>query len=73
MRSGQKPPDGWTVQAFKFALDPTDAQKMLMLRSMGINRKAHNWAVAKIKDNLEHHRTTGESRPAPNFFNFRKE
>ena len=73
VRRGCDPPDGWVAQAFKFALDPTDAQRELMLRSMGMNRKAHNWAVAKITDGIERYHESGESGDKPALACYRKQ
>ena len=46
-------PDNWTDQAFKFKLDPTDATSELIRRHTGMRRKAHNWAIGVIKDQVE--------------------
>jgi IS605 OrfB family transposase len=41
-----------TVQAFKFALDPTPRQARDLLRHAGAARVAYNWALAAVKANL---------------------
>ena len=46
-------PDGWTVQAFRFTLDPTDDQSMTLARHFGARRKAYNWTVATLKADIE--------------------
>jgi putative transposase len=38
-------PDGWTVQAFQFALDCTPEQAACVRRQFGGRRYARNWAV----------------------------
>ncbi|MFD0523658.1 IS607 family element RNA-guided endonuclease TnpB [Paractinoplanes durhamensis] len=38
-----------TVQAYRFALDLTPAQQRQMLAHAGAARKAHNWALARVK------------------------
>ena len=43
-------PARWTVQSFKFELDPTDETAVLIRRHVGMRRKAHNWAVAHMTD-----------------------
>jgi hypothetical protein len=42
-------PEGWCVQAFRFALDPTEDQARSLARHFGARRKAYNWAVATLK------------------------
>lgn len=42
-------PDGWTVQAFRFTLDPTEDQAKALARHFGARRKAYNWTVATLK------------------------
>lgn len=41
-----------TVQAFKFALDPTPSQARDLLRHAGAARVAFNWGLAQVKANL---------------------
>ena len=41
-------PEGWTVQAFRFTLDPTEDQARALARHFGARRKAFNWAVAAL-------------------------
>ena len=67
------PPDGWTVQAFEFALEaPPAAQATLIARSFGARRYAHNWAVAQIRADLDRFRDTGEQTAAPSLAGLRK-
>jgi putative transposase len=42
-------PDGWTAQAYKFALDPTPAQVRAFRSHAGGARKAHNTMLALVK------------------------
>ncbi len=51
-------PDGWTVQAFCFALDPSPAQAACLRRQFGGRRYARNWAVRTSKKTW-----TGTRRP----------
>jgi len=46
-------PEGWVVQAFSFALDPTAEQHRVFARHFGVRRHACNWAVRQIKDGIE--------------------
>src|SRR5579883_1863850 len=58
-------PDGWTLQAFQFALDPTPEQWQTIRRQWGGRRYADNWAVRTLKADLEAYHATGESREPP--------
>ena len=61
------------MQCFEFALEaPPAAQAVLIERSFGARRFAHNWAVAAIKADLDRYRETGESSPAPSLFGLRR-
>lgn len=60
-------PDGWTVQAFRFTLDPTGGQAMSLARHFGARRKAYNWAVATLKADIETWRDTGVETEKPSF------
>ena len=66
------PPEGQTIQAFTFALDPTDEQSVQIARFFGARRKAFNWTLDQIKADLEHYRETGESSTPPSFYSLRK-
>ena len=59
-------PEGSTVQAFKFTLDPTDDQARSLARHFGARRKAYNWTVATLKGDIQAWRETGveTSRPS---------
>ena len=44
--------EGFFTRGVVVALDPTPAQERLLRSYCGANRVAHNWAIARIKDNL---------------------
>jgi putative transposase len=46
-------PDGWTAQAYRFALDPTPAQMRAFGSHAGGARKAHNTMLALVKAVME--------------------
>ena len=48
-------PGGWTDQAFRFKLDPSEGVAVLIRRHIGMRRKAHNWAVEQTKTAVEMH------------------
>lgn len=66
------PPDGWALQGFSFALDPTAEQERALGRCFGARRFAHNWAVAHLSAGIVAYRMTGISTPAPSLFGLRK-
>jgi len=70
--AGFSPPEGWTLQAFCFALDPTPDQHRALARHFGARRKAFNWARETIRAERGRFDTTGESSPAPSFYGLRK-
>src|SRR5215218_3492072 len=43
------PPPGWTVAAYRFALDPTPRQQRALLSHCGAARFAYNWAVSWVR------------------------
>src|SRR5512140_2923282 len=65
-------PDGWTVQAFQFALDCTAEQEACLRRQFGGRRYARNWAVRVLKEDISRHRETGEETEAPSLAGLRK-
>ena len=65
-------PDGWTVQAFGFALDCTPEQAACVRRQFGGRRYARNWAVRTLKEDLTRYRETGEQTGAPSLAGLRK-
>jgi putative transposase len=66
------PPEGQIIQAFAFALDPTDEQSAQIARFFGARRKAFNWTLDQIKAELERYRETGEPGAPPTFYSLRK-
>jgi transposase len=65
-------PDGWTVQAFQFALDCTPEQAACVRRQFGGRRYGRNWAVRALKQDLARYRETGEETDAPSLAGLRK-
>jgi putative transposase len=43
------PPPGWSVAAYRFALDPTPRQRRALLSHCGAARFAYNWAVSWVR------------------------
>lgn len=60
-------PVGWTVQAFKFTLDPTEDQAHALARHFGARRKAFNWTVAALKADIAAWHATGVETEKPSF------
>ncbi len=67
-----EPPEGWVVQAFSFALDPTGDQLVSIHRHFGARRKAFNWAVEQLKADLVTYHVEGVESPAPSHYRLRK-
>jgi putative transposase len=65
-------PDGWTVQAFGFALDCAPEQAACVRRQFGGRRYARNWAVRTLKEDLDRYRETGEQTGVPSLAGLRK-
>ncbi len=65
-------PEGWCVQAFRFALDPTGEQARVLARHFGARRKAFNWAVAALKADIEAWHATGIATEKPSLRVLRK-
>lgn len=65
-------PEGWTAQALQFTLDLTPDQAACARRQFGGRRKARNWAVATLKDDLTRYRETGEETQKPSLPGLRK-
>lgn len=65
-------PDGWTVQAFCFTLDPTIEQAASLARHFGARRKAFNWTVATLKSDIAAWHTTGVETEKPSLRVLRK-
>jgi putative transposase len=65
-------PDGWTVQAFQFALDCTAEQEACLRRQFGGRRYARNWAVRTLKEDITRYRETGAETGAPSLAGLRE-
>jgi putative transposase len=65
-------PEGWTVQAFRFTLDPTDDQSRMLARHFGARRKAYNWTVAALKADIVAWHATGIQTAKPSLRVLRK-
>jgi putative transposase len=65
-------PDGWSVQGFCFALDPSPEQEACLRRQFGARRYARNWAVRTLKADLDRYHATGEETEKPSLAGFRK-
>ena len=67
-------PEGWSVQAFSFALDPGPGQLQVLSRQFGARRKAFNWAVRQLKDGIEayHAGTAAPGAGPPSFYGLRR-
>jgi putative transposase len=46
-------PDGWSAQAYRFALDPTQAQQQALWSHAGARNFAFNTMLAAVKANLD--------------------
>jgi putative transposase len=44
-----RPPPGWTVAAYRFALDPTPRQQRALVSHCGAARFAYNWTVSWVR------------------------
>ena len=64
-------PDGWSVQAFQFALDCTPEQAACVRRQFGGRRYARNWAVRTLKADIDAYRSTDVETDKPSFFGMR--
>ena len=53
MKRAAELPDGWTRQAFRFALDAPPSVVVLLIRHVGMRRKAYNWAVEQCKNSVD--------------------
>jgi putative transposase len=65
-------PDGWTLQAFRFTLEPTEDQARVLARHFGARRKAFNWTVATLKADLSAYRNGGVETEKPSLRVLRK-
>lgn len=65
-------PEGWTVQAFRFTLDPTKDQAQSLAKHFGARRKSYNWTVATLKADIEAWHATGAETEKPSLRVLRK-
>jgi putative transposase len=65
-------PEGWTVQAFRFTLDPTEDQARSLARHFGARRKAYNWTVARLIADIQSWHATGIETARPSLQVLRK-
>jgi putative transposase len=65
-------PEGFTVQAFRFTLDPTEDQARSLARHFGARRKAYNWTVATLKADIDAWHATGVETAKPSLRVLRK-
>ena len=62
------PPEGQIIQAFTFALDPTDEQAAMIARFFGARRKAFNWTLDQMKSDLDrYHASRGRPLRSTHF------
>jgi putative transposase len=52
-------PEGWTAQAYRFALDPSPAQVRAFRSHAGAARKAYNTMLALVKATMDQRRAEG--------------
>ncbi len=65
-------PQGWTVQALRFTLDPTEDQARALARHFGARRKAFNWTVAALNADIAAWHATGVETAKPSLQVLRK-
>src|SRR5258708_15719337 len=53
-------PEGWTIQAYRFALDPTPTQARAMASHVGAARFVYNWGLGLVQSRLHERRRLGE-------------
>ena len=54
-------PEGWTIQAYRFALDPTPTQARAMASNVGAARFVYNWGPGLVESRLHERRRLGEA------------
>jgi hypothetical protein len=65
-------PDGWSAQAFCFALDLSPEHAACSRRQFGDRRYARNWAVRTLKAGLDRYHAAGEETEKPSLAELRK-
>ena len=53
-------PEGWTIQAYRFALDPTPTQARAMASNVGAARFVYNWGLGLVESRLHERKRLGE-------------
>jgi putative transposase len=67
-------PEGWSLQAFSFALDPAPGQWRVLARQFGGRRYAYNWTVRQLKDGIKaYHAGLADPGAPPSFYGLRKQ
>jgi putative transposase len=64
--------EGWTAQAFRFTLDPTEDQACTLARHFGARRKAFNWTVAALRADIAAWHAAGVETAKPSLRVLRK-
>ncbi len=69
-----QPPAGWVVQAFSYALDAGPDQLQVFARQFGGRRKACNWTVGQLKNDIEayHAGLADPDRQPPSLYSLRQ-
>jgi putative transposase len=67
-----EPTDAEVMQAFQFALDPSDGQRAMVNRQFGGRRFAYNWTVAALKGDIDRFRADGSETEPPSHFAMRR-
>jgi putative transposase len=67
-------PEGWSLQAFSFALDPSPEQLQVLARQFGGRRRACNWTVRQAKAGIGayHAGLAGPDAGPPSFYGLRQ-
>ncbi len=65
-------PEGRCLPAFGFTLDPAEDQARALARRFGARRKAFNWTVAALKDDIQARHATGVGTDEPSLPVLRK-
>lgn len=64
--------EGHTGQGYAFALDPTPEQRSALMSHFGARRFSYNWAVGKMKADIEAFNGDGVESDAPSLIGMRK-
>jgi putative transposase len=68
-----QPPEGWSVQAFSFVLDPAAEQRQVLARQFGGRRRAYNWAVRQLRADIAAYQAglAGQGTRPPSLYGLR--